>query len=77
MTTKYKNPSALCLISKFVKNQNIELLETYARDNSLTNDELVKLKKKYLKLNYLYPTVIQSKSKEYLQTFIIKDIKNN
>ena len=75
MTTKYKNPSTLHLISKFIKNQNVELLEEYARDNDLTNEELIKLKKKYLKLNYLYPTIVQSKSKEYLQTFIIKDIK--
>ena len=75
MTTKYKNPSTLNLISKFIKNQNIELLDSYAKENSLSNEELVKLKKKYLKLNYLYPTIIQSKSKEYLQTFIIKDIK--
>ena len=75
MTTKYKNPSTLYLISKFIKNQNVELLEAYAKDNNLTNAELINLRKKYLKLNYLYPTVIQSKSKEYLQTFIIKDIK--
>ena len=33
------------------------------------------MKKKYLKLEPVYPAVIQSKSKEYLQTFIIKDIK--
>ena len=72
MENKYKNQSALCLISKYIKNQNIELLDTYAEDNNLSNTEL---KKKYLKLNYIYPTVIQSKSKEYLQTFIIKDIK--
>lgn len=75
MTTNYKNPSALHLISKHIKNQNVELLDAYAKDNSLTNQELVNLKKKYLKLNYMYPTIIQSKSKEYLQTFIIKDIK--
>lgn len=75
MTTNYKNPSTLYLISKFVKNQNVGLLDAYAKDNNLTNAELINLKKKYLKLNYLYPTVIQSKSKEYLQTFIIKDIK--
>ena len=75
MTTKYKNPSTLNLISKVIKNQNIELLESYAKENSLSNEELLKIKKKYLKLNYLYPTIIQSKSKEYLQTFIIKDIK--
>tara|TARA_B100001093_G_C26145460_1_gene725178 strand:+ start:108 stop:338 length:231 start_codon:yes stop_codon:yes gene_type:complete len=75
MENKYKNPSALCLISKYIKNQNIKLLDNYAKDNNLTNTELIKLKKKYLKLNYIYPTVIQSKSKEYLQTFIIKDIK--
>ena len=75
MTTNYKNPSTLYLISKFVKNQNVGLLDSYAKDNNLTNAELINLKKKYLKLNYLYPTVIQSKSKEYLQTFIIKDIK--
>ena len=68
----YINPSILSLVSRIVKKQNIELIEAYGLENNLTPKEIQHLKTNYIKLNHIYPNVIQKKNREYLQTLLIK-----
>ena len=68
----YVNPSMLSLVSRMVKNQNIELIENYGLKNNLSPKEIENLKENYIKLNYIYPNVVQKKNREYLQTLLIK-----
>ena len=68
----YVNPSILTLVSRMVKKQNIEFIDNYGLKNNLTPKEIEKLKENYIKLNYIYPNVVQKKNREYLQTLLIK-----
>jgi hypothetical protein len=69
---KYNNPSILSLVSRIVKKQNIELIDSYGLANNLSSKEIQNLKTNYIKLNHIYPNVIQRKNREYLQTLLIK-----
>ena len=69
---KYNNPSILSLVSRIVKKQNIELIDSYGLANNLSSKEIQHLKTNYIKLNHIYPNVIQRKNREYLQTLLIK-----
>tara|TARA_B100001142_G_scaffold324106_1_gene375278 strand:+ start:29 stop:256 length:228 start_codon:yes stop_codon:yes gene_type:complete len=69
---KYSNPSVLTLVSRIIKKQNIELIDHYGMKHNLSPKELENLKKKYIKLNHIYPNVVQRKNREYLQTLLIK-----
>lgn len=69
---KYNNPSVLTLISRIVKKQNNELIDDYGMEHNLSPKEIENLKKNYIKLNHIYPNVIQRKNREYLQTLLIK-----
>ena len=68
----YSNPSILTLVSRMVKMQNIELINKYGRINDLSPKTIQKLKTNHIKLNHIYPNVIQRKNREYLQTLLIK-----
>jgi hypothetical protein len=68
----YINPSMLSLVSQYVKQQNIELLETYGKNKKMSAKEIEKLKKDFIKLNHTYPNVVQKKNREFLQTLLIK-----
>ena len=71
-TPKYTNPSALALIARMVRKQNTQLLDDYGLRNSLSPKEIIALKKDLIKLNHVYPNVVQKKNREYLQTLLIK-----
>ena len=64
---KYNNPSILSLVSRIVKKQNIELIDSYGLANNLSSKEIQNLKTNYIKLKHIYPNVIQRKNREYLQ----------
>jgi hypothetical protein len=68
----YINPSMLSLVSQYVKQQNIELLETYGKNKKMSAKEIEKLKRDFIKLNHTYPNVVQKKNREFLQTLLIK-----
>ena len=68
----YINPSILTLVSRIVKKQNNELIESYGLEHNLSPKEIQYLKITYIKLNHIYPNVIQRKNREYLQTLLIK-----
>jgi hypothetical protein len=68
----YINPSMLSLVSQYVKQQNIELLETYGKNKKMSAKEIEKLKNDFIKLNHTYPNVVQKKNREFLQTLLIK-----
>jgi len=72
-TPKYTNPSALALIARMVKKQNTQLLDDYGARNSFSPKEIIDLKKNFIKLNHVYPNVVQKKNREYLQTLLIKN----
>jgi hypothetical protein len=69
----YVNPSIITLMSRMVKYQNNELLERFGQNYNYTNKQIDDLKKKYIKLNHIYPNVVQKKNREYLQCLLIKD----
>jgi len=71
-THKYTNPSALALIARMVRKQNNQLLDDYGLRNSFSTKELIALKKDLIKLNHVYPNVVQKKNREYLQLLLIK-----
>lgn len=68
----YINPSMLSLVAQYVKQQNNELIETYSKNKNLSARETEQLKKDFIKLNHTYPTVVQKKNREFLQTLLIK-----
>ena len=68
----YNNPSILTLVSRIVKKQNNELIESYGLKHNLSPKEIQRLKTTYIKLNHIYPNVVQRKNREYLQTLLIK-----
>ena len=68
----YNNPSILTLVSRIVKKQNNEIIESYGLEHKLSPKEIDHLKKTYIKLNHIYPNVVQRKNREYLQTLLIK-----
>ena len=72
MSSKYINPSSLSLISKMIKIQNTELIDNYGIKNNLNDSEIITLKTRLIKLNHIYPNVVQKKNREYLQTLLIK-----
>ena len=69
---KYSNPSILSLVSRIVKKQNNELIDDYGMKHNLSPKEIENLKTNYIKLNHIYPNVVQRKNREYLQTLLIK-----
>ena len=68
----YINPSALTLISRLIKNQNTALIEKIGQEHDLSLNEIEELKRRLIKLNHIYPNVVQKKNREYLQTLLIK-----
>jgi len=72
MSNKYINPSSLSLIAKMIKIQNTELIDNYGIKNNLNDSEIITLKTRLIKLNHIYPNVVQKKNREYLQTLLIK-----
>ena len=68
----YINPSALTLISRMIKIQNTELIEKIGKEHELSLNEIDELKRRLIKLNHIYPNVVQKKNREYLQTLLIK-----
>lgn len=68
----YINPSALTLISRMIKIQNTELIEKIGKEHYLSLNEIEELKRRLIKLNHIYPNVVQKKNREYLQTLLIK-----
>lgn len=60
----YKSPSGSKLFGKFMKSYSLDLINTYADDNDLSESHRSELKKKYHKLAFYMPTVTYSKKKE-------------
>jgi len=71
----YENPSIITLLSRMVKYQNNELLERFGQNYNYTDKEINDLKQTYIKLNHIYPNVVQKKNREHLQCLLIKDFK--
>ena len=65
-TPKYTNPSALALIARMVRKQNTQLLDEYGARNSFSPKEIIALKKDLIKLNHVFPNVVQKKYHIYL-----------
>ena len=69
---EYINPSAINLISKYIKSQNKTLLNSlcdkYELNESQTTKIIEKLNKPY------YPNIVQKKNREYLQCLVIKEL---
>ena len=55
-----------------IKIQNTELIDNYGIKNNLNDSEIIALKTRLIKLNHIYPNVVQKKNREYLQTLLIK-----
>ena len=70
-TPKYNNPSALALIGRYVRKQNTQLLDDYGEKHSLSSKQLTNIKTELIKLNHIYPNVVQKKNREYLQLLLI------
>jgi hypothetical protein len=71
-TPKYNNPSALALIGRYVRKQNTQLLDDYGEKHYLSPKQLTNIKTELIKLNHIYPNVVQKKNREYLQLLLIK-----
>ena len=63
----YKSPSGFIIVSRFLKERNIKILETFASNNNLGEESTEMLKKKYHKLNYYTPNVVVQKADEETQ----------
>ena len=60
----YKSPSGAIIISRFLKDYNIELITQHSLNNNLSKIEKEDLIEKYNKLSYYTPTLTPSKIKE-------------
>jgi hypothetical protein len=54
----YKSPSGFIIVSRFLKERNMEILENFANENNLGAESTEMLKTKYHKLNYYTPNVV-------------------
>jgi len=61
--------TSLKLLTRIIKNQNKELLTKIAKEIDVPEDELLE---KYLKPNYYSPRIINSKSQEERQKYMIR-----
>lgn len=72
LNNKYTNPTAINLISKFIKSQNSVLLKELCDNNNIDNPKKEKIINN-LNKNY-YPIIVQKKNREYLQCLLIKEL---
>ncbi len=61
--------TSLKLLTRLIKNQNIELLTEIADEIEVDKEELIE---KFLKPNYYSPRIILSKPKEERQKYMIR-----
>lgn len=58
LKNNYKSPSGFTIVSKFLKSKNIEILNTFSKENCLSEASQKHLNTKYHKLNYYTPCVV-------------------
>lgn len=63
----YKSPSGFIIVSQFLKNKNLEIIEQFAQNNNLGEESTNILKTKYHKLNYYTPNVVVQIADEEMQ----------
>jgi len=66
----YQNPTALSLISKIIKKENIKIINKISKENDLDIKQKEELLNTYIKPNYYIPYVVNSQTKENLQQLI-------
>lgn len=67
----YKNPTGITLISRIIKNQNVELLEKICKKYDLDEEVYEELKYNFIKVNYYSPNIILDSHKESLQKYFV------
>ena len=71
----YKNPSAITLISRVIKKQNIQLINQVC-DVMKVNEEIrEELLNEFIKINYHCPKIILDSNKEHLQKYFVDKYK--
>ena len=63
----YKSPSGFIIVSRFLKERNMELLNDFANENNLGEESTKMLKTKYHKLNFYKPNVVVQLAEEEKQ----------
>lgn len=63
----YKSPSGITLFGKMMKEQNIEFIKHYVKDNNLSQRIENELLDEFVKLNFYCPTPTPSTKKELEQ----------
>lgn len=66
----YQNPTALSLISKMIKKENIKIINKMSKENDLDIKQKEDLLNTFVKPNYYIPYVVNSETKENLQQLI-------
>mgnify|MGYP003995939755 CR=1 FL=1 len=66
----YQNPTALSLISKMIKKENIKIINKISKENYLDIKQKEDLLNIFIKPNYYIPYVVNSETKEKLQQLI-------
>lgn len=67
----YVPPESICLLTKVIKSQNLDLIEFICNMYDLAHSEKEILIDKFIKINYFCPNKILSKDKEKLQKHFI------
>ena len=67
----YTPPEPMCLITKTIKEQNIQLIDFISEKYHLSSTEKEILINKFIKVNYFCPNKILSRDKEKLQKIFI------
>jgi len=63
----YKSPSGFVIMSRFMKDRNKQIIETFSKENKLSEDRKEVLIDKFNKLNYYTPVVTTFIKKEESQ----------
>lgn len=71
----YKNPSAITLISRMIKKQNQNLINSIADIMNLDDETKEELLEEFIKINYYCPSIILDSNKEHLQKIFVDKYK--
>jgi hypothetical protein len=71
----YKNPTAITLVSRIIKKQNIELINQLCDSMKVSDNIREELLNEFIKINYYCPHTILDSNKELLQKFFVNKYK--
>lgn len=71
----YKNPTAITLVSRIIKKQNIKLINSLCDHMKVTDEIREELCNEFIKINYYCPRTILDSNKEQLQKFFVDKYK--